>query len=149
MKLVKWSPLRHMLDRPGDMGYLFRFDLGFPGEGLEWGMWSPALDVYERNGDVIVKSEIPGISEKELEVILDDGILTIKGERNLEEEVKEEDYYRIERAYGAFQRRVRVPAGVDPEKIKAFYADGVLEVKIPRAEMEEPKRIKVKAKEKS
>jgi HSP20 family protein len=93
--------------------------------------FAPRVDVYEANGDLVVKAEIPGVKKDEVKITLDEGDLVLEGERKAETEVKEENYYRLERAYGSFYRRIPVPFEVKAEKVKTRFADGVLEVRIP------------------
>jgi len=93
--------------------------------------WIPRTDVYERNGTLVVKAELPGMKREELDVTIEDDDLVIKGERKAESEVKEQDYYRSERSYGSFYRRTPLPEGADPTMITATYADGVLEIDVP------------------
>jgi len=94
--------------------------------------WAPRLDVFEQAGKLVVKAELPGIRKEDLEVALDDGDLVIRGERQAEQEVKEEQYYRMERSSGSFYRRLPLPFEVKPEQIQAKFADGVLEIVIPK-----------------
>ena len=106
-------------------------------------MWTPSVDVYEKDGNLVVKAELPGMKKEDIEVALDQGDLVIRGERKAESEVKEENYYRVERAYGSFYRRIPLPFEVKPEQIMASYNDGVLEVRIPKPAQEQsrPQRI--------
>jgi HSP20 family protein len=94
--------------------------------------WAPTTDVYEQNGAIVVKAELPGIKKEDIEVTLDGGDLVIRGERKTEQEVKEEDFYRMERTYGTFYRRLPLPAGTKADQIKTTFTDGVLEVRIPK-----------------
>ncbi|HZS00411.1 MAG TPA: Hsp20/alpha crystallin family protein [Chloroflexota bacterium] len=107
--------------------------------------WAPRADVYEKDGAIVVKAELPGVKKEDISITLEAGDLVIRGERKAEHEVKEDAYYRMERTYGSFLRRLPLPEGVDPDKVQATYADGVLEVRVPRpAESKpEPKQIKV------
>ena len=107
--------------------------------------WAPRLDVFEKDGSLVVKAELPGIKKEDVEVALDQGDLVIQGERKEEQEVKEENYYRCERSYGSFYRRLAMPAEVGPEQIQASFTDGVLEVRVPlpAAEKAEPTKIQV------
>lgn len=94
----------------------------------------PALDVYTKGADMVVHLELPGVEpEKEVHVLVEAGDLVIRGERKQHEEVKNEDYYRMETSYGTFERRIPIPEGIDPETVKAEYADGVLVVTVPKA----------------
>jgi HSP20 family protein len=94
-------------------------------------MWVPRIDVFEKDGQLVVKAELPGMKKEEIEVGFDGGDLTIKGERKAETEVKEDAYYRVERSHGRFYRRIPMPEGVNPDKIEATYNHGVLEIRVP------------------
>ena len=115
-------------------------------EGLRTGMWMPAVDIYEKHDSIVVKAELPGVERNQISVEVKDGVLTLKGERKFEKEVKEENYHRIERSYGSFQRSFSLPVSVDQEKVKAKYTDGVLEVELPKKEAAKPKQIQVEVK---
>ncbi len=106
--------------------------------------WAPRVDVFERNGDLVVKAELPGVNRDDIEVTLDDGDLVIRGERKTEQEVKEDSYYRMERSYGSFQRRLSLPPGVKPDDVKASYADGVLEIRVPKPAQAPPQAQQIK-----
>jgi HSP20 family protein len=108
-------------------------------------MWAPRADIFEKNGAFVVKAELPGVNKEDVEVALDDGQLVIKGERKAETEVKEEDYYRMERTYGTFYRRMALPFETTAAQIEATFKDGVLEVKIPKPveTKVEPKKIAI------
>jgi len=94
--------------------------------------WAPRVDVFEKNGDIVVKAELPGVKREDVKLSIDDGDLVIEGERKAESEVQEKDYYRMERAVGSFYRRLPLPTGVKAEQVQASFADGVLEVRIPK-----------------
>ena len=104
----------------------------------------PALDVYEQKDDLIVKAEIPGLSKDEIDISLDGNVLTIKGEKRQEEEVKEEDYYRCERAFGSFLRTFELPMAVRTDKVNATFNNGVLEIRMPKSEDAKKSVVKVK-----
>ncbi|MDI6765142.1 MAG: Hsp20/alpha crystallin family protein [Thermodesulfobacteriota bacterium] len=106
--------------------------------------WLPSLDVSETKNDLVVKAELPGMDPKDIDISLNEGILTIKGERKQEKEEKEENYHLIERSYGSFTRSFRLPREVKSEKISASYKDGVLKVTLPKSEEAKKKEIKVK-----
>jgi HSP20 family protein len=112
---------------------------------LAEGEWMPRVDVYQKNASLMVKAELPGMTKEDIKVEMDDGDLVISGERKSESEVREEDYYRVERAYGSFYRRLQIPFEVKIEQIKANYKDGVLEIEIPKPAQATPpaKRIAV------
>jgi HSP20 family protein len=105
---------------------------------------APALDVYEQKDDVVIKAEIPGLTKDEIDITLEGNTLTIKGEKKKEEEVKEEDYYRCERAYGAFARSIDLPVAVQTDKINASFKGGVLEIRLPKTEEAKKNVVKIK-----
>jgi len=111
-------------------------------EGVE--MTAPAVDVYEEKDDIIVKAELPGMEKDNIEVNLADHMLTIKGEKKKEEEIKEENYYRSERFHGSFLRTVELPKDVHGDKVKASFKNGILEVRLPKTEEAKRKEVKVK-----
>ncbi|HZP25688.1 MAG TPA: Hsp20/alpha crystallin family protein [Dehalococcoidia bacterium] len=104
----------------------------------------PMTDVYEKDGQLHIRAELPGMTEKDIEITVSGDMLTISGEKKAEREVKEEDYYRTERRYGRFMRKVAIPGGADPAQATAQFRNGVLEVDIPMGTVEEKKRIEVK-----
>jgi HSP20 family protein len=146
MNLIKWNPWREMETFSNRANRLF--DGSFlPTEWLkeESGLrnWAPTVDVYENEKEIVIKAEIPGVDKKDIHVDLKDGILSITGERSYENEVKEENYHRKERAFGKFYRSFALPEGLNPDKIDADYKDGVLKVEIPKPEEKKPKKIAV------
>jgi len=140
---------------PGRDGFLSLFpgtgvfdgffnDLELPDVFGEEGMLVPAFDISETEKEYMITGEIPGIDAKELDITLLDGILTIKGEKEQEKEDKDENYHRVERHYGSFQRNFRIPEKVKTDKLDATYKDGVLKLTLPKAEASEAKKIEVK-----
>lgn len=107
--------------------------------------WAPDIDVYEKDGALHVDAEVPGMSEKDIEITVAEGRLTISGEKSDKKEIKEKDYYRSERSYGRFSRSVELPAGADTAKAEASFKDGVLHVTVPLREEAKAKKIEVKA----
>jgi HSP20 family protein len=105
--------------------------------------WSPAVDIFETEGEIVVKAELPGMDRKDITLNLEKNVLTLRGERRFEKETKEENYHRIERAYGGFSRAFSIPATVDDEKIRADYKDGVLQIVLPKKEQAKPKQIRI------
>jgi HSP20 family protein len=112
--------------------------------GVAASVWTPAVDVLEKNGEWILRAEIPGINEKEIELKLDGDVLTLRGERKFEEEEDRQNYSRIERSYGSFSRSFTLPSAADREKISADYKNGVLTVTIPQKAEARPREIQVK-----
>jgi len=105
--------------------------------------WSPAVDIFETETDIVVKAEVPGMERKDITLNLEKNVLTLRGERRFEKETKDENYHRIERSYGGFSRSFSIPATVDDEKIRADYKDGVLKILLPKKEQAKPKQIKI------
>ena len=109
--------------------------------------WVPAVDVREEPDRFVIRADLPGIDPKDIEITMEEGVLTIKGERSIEEESTEGQYHRIERARGTFYRRFSLPDTADPERIEAHGRNGVLEIVIPKQEKVQPRKIEVKAEE--
>ena len=109
-------------------------------------VWEPRVDVYEKGDHLVVKAELPGVKKEDIEVELEQESLIIRGQRHEEHEVREEQFYRSERSYGSFYRRLPVPEGVRAEDIHASFADGVLEVRMPKPKEAESKRLKIDVK---
>jgi HSP20 family protein len=107
------------------------------------GAWLPAVDVFERDDNVIVKVDLPGVDKKNVRIFVTDEEITIQGEMKREEEVKEKNYYRSERAYGKFSRTIPLPVAVDRDKAKASFKDGVLEVVIPKAKGAQARHVEI------
>lgn len=146
MSLIRWSPARDLLSIREDMNRLFNDFLGRTEgqEGTWWGgAWAPPVDLYEADDALILTAELPGFAKDEVNVEIKDNTLTLKGQRQQETKVKEEQYHRRERIYGSFQRAFMLPATVDPDKVTATYKDGVLELRLPKSEAAKPKRIAI------
>jgi HSP20 family protein len=105
--------------------------------------WLPAVELFERAGTLVLRAELPGMKREDISVEVTGETLTVAGERKAEQEIKEQDYERCERSYGAFRRLIALPAGVDTSQIAATYQDGVLEVTLPKAKGQEPAKIAV------
>jgi HSP20 family protein len=107
------------------------------------GSWAPVVDIFEHEGNLVLKAELPGVDPKDVDVRVENNTLTLRGERKFASEVKREKYHRVERAYGTFSRSFTLPNVVDTDKIKAEYKDGVLQVTLPTREEAKPKQIAV------
>jgi HSP20 family protein len=116
------------------------------GVGGEDRAWMPSVDVIEKNGDYEFKAELPGMKKEDIDVVFDNGELVIRGERKWEDEEKKENYRRVERRYGKFERRFVLPEQVKSDEVKAEYEDGVLSVVVPKIEAPKPKQIAVEVK---
>jgi HSP20 family protein len=107
-------------------------------------VWAPALDISERKDAYLVSVELPGVKLEDLEITLDDGLLTIQGERSFADDASEQQYHRIERRYGTFRRSITLPAHVMADMVEASFEDGVLQIVVPKAEEAKPKRIQIR-----
>jgi HSP20 family protein len=105
--------------------------------------WAPAVDIYERQNELVAKVDLPGVEEKDIVVRLENNTLTIRGERKFQKSVNEDSYLRVERTYGSFTRAFSVPSTVNPEQINAAYDKGVLTVHMPKREESKPKQVKI------
>src|SRR5919108_5121154 len=140
MAIVKWEPFRDLLSLQERMNRLF--DESFRGATRsggadDWalgGSWAPAVDIYEHDGNIVMKAELPGVDPKDVDVRLENNTLTLRGERKLDKEVKQDNYHRVERSYGTFSRSFTLPSVVDQGNIKAEYRDGVLKLTLPKRE---------------
>jgi HSP20 family protein len=117
---------------------------GYESEGELGASWYPRVDIFEKNGDMVLEAELPGLKKDDIDVRVENNVLTLRGERKHETEAKDSDYYRSERTYGAFSRSFTLPSTVATDKIEAAYRDGVLRLTLPRAAEAKPKQIPVK-----
>lgn len=146
MALARWNPMGDLMSLRREMDRLF--DQAFRrGDGEEggWaaGTWAPPVDIHETDNALVLKAELPGFSKEDISVEFKDSRLILRGEREHEAEVKEEQYHRRERVYGSFQRVFMLPTTVDPDKIQATYKDGILELQLPKSEATKPKRVAI------
>jgi HSP20 family protein len=143
--LTRWEPVRELASLQERMNRLFNDS--FSGvtnqESLAAGSFVPPVDVYEDEHGIQLKMEVPGVDEKDIDIRLENNLLTVKGERKLEKETKEENYHRIERSYGSFTRSFSLPNTVNTEDVKASYAKGVLTIGLGKRAEAKPKQIKV------
>jgi HSP20 family protein len=146
MALVKWRPFeRDWFDRMRDMARFMeegRRSL-WEGEPGELGIWEPSVNIYERGENILVEADLPGMTKDAIDVRVDNGTLTLSGERKAEPDLKEPDYYRHERHAGNFCRSFTLPSTVKADKIEATYKDGVLKLTIPKAEEAKAKKIAI------
>ncbi len=149
MAIVRWEPFRDLLAIQDRMNRIF--DESFRGMNRQgdddWalgGAWAPLVDIYEREGNIELKAELPGVDPKDVDVRVENNVLTLRGERRIDKEVKRESYHRVERAYGSFSRSFTLPSMVDTEKIKAEFKDGVLHLTLPKKEEAKPRQISIK-----
>jgi len=148
MAIVRlWDPMKELSNMQHRLNRVLEDTFGTPlyrGEQPGSGTWAPAVDIFETDAEIVVRAEVPGVSRDQVQVEVDDGVLSLRGERKFEKEVKEENYHRVERVYGAFHRSFTLPDSVDPEKVLAELRDGVLEVRLGKREQAKPKQVQVK-----
>ena len=149
MALVRWDPTRELDTLQGEMNRLFSsfFDAPAPagsGNGGAAGRrWIPPMDLVETQDEFVLKADLPGMNEGDVDVELENNVLTISGERKAEHEEQHEGYYRLERATGSFARSLSLPEGIDPEAVSASFENGVLTVRIPKPAQAKPRRVKI------
>ena len=144
MAITRWDPFRDLLNLQNEMTRLFGRAYGEETEGTR-ANWAPPIDIYETPDAYRVVAELPGFGPDDVDVTVNEGTLTIKGERKFYDEVNEENFHRVERRFGSFQRIVSLPAQVEADKVEANFDKGVLTVSIPKAERAKPRRIEIKA----
>jgi HSP20 family protein len=141
MALVRWDPFRDLTALQSEVNRLFSRATG--GEVGDRQTWTPAIDVVETDDAIVLKAELAGMDPKDINIEVQDNVLTVSGERRFEEEVREDKFYRIERRYGSFSRSLALPPTADESKVQAKYEDGVLQITVPKAEIAKPKKITV------
>ena len=148
MALVRWEPVRELSSIQSEMNRLFNtfFDTSTSAVGNGNGgarRWIPAMDLVETDEHFVLRADLPGLAEDDVTIELQDGTLTVSGERRAEHETSKEGYYRLERASGSFSRSLTLPDGVDPDAVAATFDRGVLEVRIPKPEQRKPRRVQI------
>jgi HSP20 family protein len=142
--ISRWTPFRDVFQLRDDWARSLGFPR-FPSENEELSAtWGPAVDIFEDTEGITLKAEVPGVDPKDVELKIENGVMTLKGERKLEKEEKKENYTRMERFYGSFVRSFTLPPTVDTEKVRAETKNGVLQVFLPRKPESRPKQITVK-----
>jgi HSP20 family protein len=141
--LVRWEPFREIATLQDEMSRLMNTFTGGTGNGDSPRSWVPALDVWETEGEIVYALDLPGISESDISIELEDGALTVSAQRERSHELSEDKLYRYERRYGTFSRTFGVPQGVTEDQIKADYDHGVLEIHVTKPEQPKPRRIQV------
>jgi HSP20 family protein len=146
MALIRWEPVRELNTLQNEMNRLFNsvFDTPVPNGGnTTLRRWIPAMDLVETDDDFVLRADLPGLSEGDVNIELEDNVLTVSGERKSEHEERKEGYYRVERASGSFSRSLTLPEGVNAEAIKASFDKGVLEIRIPKPEERKPRKVAI------
>jgi len=137
MALIRWEPAR-------ELNSLFSSIFDTPTGSVSAGRrWLPAMDLVETDDHFVLRADLPGLSEDDVDVTLENDVLTVSGQRKAETETREKGYYRVERASGSFRRSLSLPEGVDPDSIEANFDKGVLEVRIPKPEQRKPRKVAI------
>lgn len=144
--LMRWDPFRELEDMSDRLNRMFARPAARTNgkETMIVADWVPTVDISETDGEYQIKAEIPDVKKEDVKVTLEDGVLTIQGERKQEKEEKGKKYHRVERSYGSFVRSFGLPDVIDEEKVKAEFKDGVLNLHLPKSEKAKPKAIEVK-----
>jgi len=142
LTLTRWYPIREVAALQNRFNSLLQ-DLGGDAETVTAAAFVPAVDVYEDTEKVVLKLEIPGVKEEDVDVRVENQALTVRGERKFEAEEKEENFHRIERRYGSFFRSFSLPTSVDTENVKASYNAGVLKLELKKKTSAQPRQIKI------
>jgi HSP20 family protein len=147
MTLIRWEPVRELNTIQSEMSRLFNtfFDSPTPGNGAFHAQrrWIPAMDLVETADEFVLRADLPGLTEQDVNIEVEDNVLTVSGERKSEHEDRKEGYHRVERSSGSFARSLTLPKGVDPESVKAGFENGVLEVRIPKPEQRKPRKVAI------
>jgi HSP20 family protein len=148
MALTKYNPLRELRTMQEQMNRLLNlsWNQDMVGEDIKEGMWQPPVDIFETEDSIVIKAELPEMDQKDIDVRIEDNTLVIKGERKHDVGVKKENYHRIERYFGTFQRIFSLPATIRQENISAVCEKGVLTIVLPKKEETKPKQIRIQVK---
>lgn len=143
-QISRWNPTAAWLERDP-----FRLMEGFlngeagRGEELSNRAWRPAVDIRETGDSYVVAAELPGLTRDDVQITIENNVLKLTGERRFEKEVEEEEFHRVERAYGSFSRAFALPTRVDPERVEAAFKDGILTITVPKAAEARPRKIEI------
>jgi HSP20 family protein len=145
MALIRWAPTRELDSIQSEMNRLFNtfFEPAAGGNGGTLARWSPAMDLVETDDQFVLRADLPGLSEDDVKIEVEDDVLTVSGERKSSHEENKKGYFRVERSYGTFARTLTLPEGVDADGINASFDKGVLEVRIPKPERRKPRKVAI------
>jgi HSP20 family protein len=148
MALIRWEPIAELNTLQNEMNRLFNTFFDQPAAAGRGGVpgrrWIPAMDLIETADHYVLRADLPGLGEDDVNVELQDNVLTISGERKAEHETRQEGYYRLERAFGGFSRSLTLPEGIDPDAVQAQFDRGVLELRIAKPEQKKPRQVQIK-----
>jgi HSP20 family protein len=147
MALIRWEPVAELNTIQTEMNRLFNTFFEQPGQSDRGNStsrrWLPAMDLVETADQYLLRADLPGLKEGDVNVQFEDRVLTISGERKYEDQGQQQGYYRLERGFGSFSRSLTLPPGVDPDSIQAHFAHGVLEISIPKPEQKKPRTVQI------
>ena len=141
--LSRWDPFRDFVTLQGRVNHLFGDSLTSSADDDRLTGWAPPVDIVEEGERLVLRAEIPGVTQSDIDINVENGTITLRGEKKQEKRIDAKNAYRAERFYGAFSRSFVLPKSIDPEAIKASYKDGVLEVVLPKGKESRPRRIEV------
>ena len=145
MALVRWEPGREVDSLQSEVNRVFDAFFGGTGNASRARRWVPPMDLVETEEHLVLRADLPGMKRDDVDIEIKDGALSVSGERKAEHEENAEGYYRVERAYGRFSRSLTLPDGIEPDAVEASFADGVLEVRIPKPAQRKPHRVEIHA----
>jgi HSP20 family protein len=147
--MIRWEPVAELATVQNEMNRLFNTLFDQPGQPRRGNAitprWVPAMDLIESDDHYVLRADLPGLSQEDVNIELESSVLTVSGERKADHEQRGEGYYRVERAFGAFARSLTLPEGVDPDAIEANFDRGVLEIRIPKPEQRKPRKVTITA----
>jgi len=147
MAVIRWEPVGELNSIQNEMNRLFNTLFDQPAQATRAGStirpWIPPMDLVETGEHYVLRADLPGLSEADVHIELENNVLTVSGERKTEHEDREEGYYRVERGFGAFSRSLTLPDGVDPDSVQAQFDRGVLEIRIPKPEQRKPRKVTI------
>jgi HSP20 family protein len=146
MAMSRWDPFRELSSIQNELNRLFGRTFSTEGgEAREAAAWLPAIDVAETQDRFVITAELPGVDPDDVDISVENSVLTLRGDRRFYRETKEDDFHRIERRFGNFARSITLPSTVDPERIRASFDAGVLTIEVPKKEEAKPRKIQIKA----
>ncbi len=145
MSLIKYDPFRELRGLQDDMNRLFMTSLpqNFSQEEMATGGWSPSVDIYESENEIVLEAELPGMKREDFELSIENNVITLKGERNFEKKDEGDNFHRVERSYGTFTRSFSLPRTVSAEETSADFKNGILRVSLPKKEETKARKIEV------
>ena len=144
MAIVRWEPLRELSTLQNEVNRLFGAAFDTPTNGAQTlRRWMPAMDLVETESHFVLTADLPGLTESDVNIEVDDRVLTVSGERKAKHESSKDGYHRVERAFGTFSRSLTLPKGVNAEAVEAAFEHGVLEIRIPKPEQPKPRKISI------